>query len=570
MGYQALLFCPDEKLARVVTQVFTELDFHVESVNEPFAAVKKLMAQRYDAVVVDCENEQNATLLFKSARNSSSNQSSLALALVEGQAGVAKAYRIGANLVLTKPINVEQAKGTLRVARGLLRKNADSAAPNAGNAARPAITPKTTVAPVVGTSKPRSPIAEPAVKPGNAFESLEFNSALPAMAASAESHEIPATDSAPWSKIPVDAEPTIQLQHQSATPEPLKPVAAAPSVSASTSATPVKKPVSPTAISQGAAAAPAPAKEAPASSETRKAESALFEAREASVSTIHSTEATTAPVFAALGDSQETDGSGGSKKILAIAAVVIIAAGLGYVGWTKLGKNSPASTQPVPASRVSVQAPAPTTSSSSLPTSATSQVATPTTQQATTPASLTPPAGKPSAGASSSPATRIAVANEPAVSKSEPAPLRVKTQPKATRAQAAEEAAPQIPNPLGVASASDKTLSGLVASTPVSIPRPAPGKLKISQGVSQGLLINRVQPKYPSNALAMRIQGAVQIEATINKEGKITNLKPISGDPVLARAAMDAVRQWRYKPYFLDGEPVEIQTQIAVNFKLPN
>src|SRR5258706_13838579 len=126
MGYQALLFCPDEKLARVVSQVFSELDFTVEQVHEPFAAVKKLMAQRYDAVVVDCENEPNATLLFKSARNSSSNQSSLALALVEGQTGVAKAYRIGANLVLTKPINVEQAKGTLRVARGLLRKNVDA------------------------------------------------------------------------------------------------------------------------------------------------------------------------------------------------------------------------------------------------------------------------------------------------------------------------------------------------------------------------------------------------------------------------------------------------------------
>src|SRR5205807_8213089 len=80
-----------------------------------------------DAIVVDCENEQNATLVFKSARNSSSNQASLAVAVVEGQAGVAKAFRIGANLVLTKPINVEQAKGTLRVARGLLRKGSESA-----------------------------------------------------------------------------------------------------------------------------------------------------------------------------------------------------------------------------------------------------------------------------------------------------------------------------------------------------------------------------------------------------------------------------------------------------------
>src|SRR6202171_6027170 len=131
MSYKALLFCPDEKTARVVTQVLSDLEIQVEPCNEPFAAVKKLMAEHYDAIVVDCENEQNAALLFKSAHNSGSNQTSLAVAVVEGQSGVAKAFRIGANLVLTKPINVEQSKGTLRVARGLLRKGepAKSVAP---------------------------------------------------------------------------------------------------------------------------------------------------------------------------------------------------------------------------------------------------------------------------------------------------------------------------------------------------------------------------------------------------------------------------------------------------------
>src|SRR5271157_469820 len=140
MGYQALLFCPDEKTARSVTQVLSELEFNVESCNEPFDAVKKLMDEHFDAIMVDCDNEQNATLLFKSARNATENQSSLAVAVVEGQAGVAKAFRIGANLVLTKPINVEQAKGTLRVARGLLRKNETGkpAAPAAGTNVKPA------------------------------------------------------------------------------------------------------------------------------------------------------------------------------------------------------------------------------------------------------------------------------------------------------------------------------------------------------------------------------------------------------------------------------------------------
>jgi periplasmic protein TonB len=59
----------------------------------------------------------------------------------------------------------------------------------------------------------------------------------------------------------------------------------------------------------------------------------------------------------------------------------------------------------------------------------------------------------------------------------------------------------------------------------------------------------------------------VQIQALINKEGSVVNLKVLSGDPVLAHAALEAVRQWRYKPYYLDGQPVEIETQITINFK---
>jgi protein TonB len=138
-----------------------------------------------------------------------------------------------------------------------------------------------------------------------------------------------------------------------------------------------------------------------------------------------------------------------------------------------------------------------------------------------------------------------------------------------TQAQS-EESAPQLPSPLAVAAPNDKNLSGIVSSLPTALPKPSLATLKISQGVSQGLLIKRVQPRYPQNALSMRVQGAVQMEATINKEGNISNLKVISGDAVLARSATDAVRQWRYKPYYLNGEPVEIQTQITVNFKLPN
>jgi len=68
----------------------------------------------------------------------------------------------------------------------------------------------------------------------------------------------------------------------------------------------------------------------------------------------------------------------------------------------------------------------------------------------------------------------------------------------------------------------------------------------------------------------MRIEGRVDLMATISKEGNITQVKVLSGDGQLSKAAVDAVKQWKYKPYLLNGEPVEIQTQVTVNFKLPN
>jgi len=100
-------------------------------------------------------------------------------------------------------------------------------------------------------------------------------------------------------------------------------------------------------------------------------------------------------------------------------------------------------------------------------------------------------------------------------------------------------------------------------------PTPVLQTLNVSQGVSQGLLVKKAQPTYPANALRLHLEGAVQLLATISKNGDISAVKTLSGDPQLARAATDAVKQWKYKPYLLNGEPVEIQTQITVNFKLP-
>ena len=100
-------------------------------------------------------------------------------------------------------------------------------------------------------------------------------------------------------------------------------------------------------------------------------------------------------------------------------------------------------------------------------------------------------------------------------------------------------------------------------------PTPVLQTVNVSQGVSQGLILKKVSPSYPTAALRLRLEGSVELLATISKKGDISAVKIISGDPNLARAAVDAVKQWKYKPYLLDGSPVEIQTQVTINFKLP-
>ena len=81
--------------------------------------------------------------------------------------------------------------------------------------------------------------------------------------------------------------------------------------------------------------------------------------------------------------------------------------------------------------------------------------------------------------------------------------------------------------------------------------------------------MKKVQPIYPRTALTMRIEGSVELLATIAKTGEISQVKVLSGDSQLTRSATDAVKQWKYKPYLLNGQPVEIQTQVTINFKLP-
>ena len=98
-------------------------------------------------------------------------------------------------------------------------------------------------------------------------------------------------------------------------------------------------------------------------------------------------------------------------------------------------------------------------------------------------------------------------------------------------------------------------------------PVPAVHAVRLSH-MSEGDLIHKILPMYPPLARSARIQGTVVLQAVISKQGAIENLRVLTGHPMLVPAAIEAVRQWRYRPYILNSEPVEVETQITVNFSL--
>jgi protein TonB len=625
MSYQALLFCPDDKTARVVTQVLTELDFTVEPCNEPFAAVKKLMAQHFDAIVVDCDNEQNAALLFKSARNSGSNASSLAVAVVEGQAGVAKAFRIGANLVLTKPINVEQSKGTLRVARGLLRK-ADSAKPAGTTPEAKPITPTISEQPraaapapapmkplVAAFTTPKPPTAPPApvaretgfereADPGPKPDSTEaaLLESMTDPSHAAKPFATPPSKEYPWQPVSKLAEPmasalrlaaetaskpsTSAVEPETTTPDWGTPIPAAGETRTLSSAT-----VAAQSSASGTATAPAPAKhDLRISAQTIQFENTMTaapveepKAEPAKISEIpREAPRVEPPTFAALAvkdhEEEEESQEGGKKAYIIVALVVLAAAFTAYMLYQKSHtSDTPSPSQP----QVQQTSPAPAPTTGNV-----NQSPTPTTtaNQATPSASQDIVLGipKPSAGTSKKPVSDVTVIKfpdskiqtpspEPAATEEAPAPQALIVKSSAPAAAPRTVEADVAPPPAMTGPSDDKALASIAAVSPTAIAKPVASTLKVSQGVSQGLLVKRVQPVYPQQAIQMRIEGSVLLDAVITKDGKISNVKVAKGDNVLAKAAVDAVKQWKYNPYFLNGEPVDIQTQINITFKLP-
>jgi protein TonB len=120
----------------------------------------------------------------------------------------------------------------------------------------------------------------------------------------------------------------------------------------------------------------------------------------------------------------------------------------------------------------------------------------------------------------------------------------------------------------GLGGSSSAVNDSLFGTKGPQIKAAAPKKVNISAGVMQGMVLQKTTPVYPPIAKAARVSGTVVLQAMISKTGTIENLRVISGPAMLQQAAMDAVKSWRYRPYLLNNDPVEVETTVNVIFTL--
>ena len=265
-----------------------------------------------------------------------------------------------------------------------------------------------------------------------------------------------------------------------------------------------------------------------------------------------------------------------NPRILSLAVILLVLIALAVLLWrpwtaARRSDNNSAVATPVSTPDPKATSPAPS-NTGATPT----QLAVPA-NSATQTAAAKPPAknqdvtreslnSKPTAEASS--AKQASGQSDQVLSPRAPSPASIISVPQQQPAVSSKgDAAIPVPNDL--ANGASSSMPAMVGNIPAPVPRVAnQGRSRISSGVAQGLLTRQVNPRYPPRAIQDRIQGTVVLQAVIAKDGSVQNIRAVSGNAMLTTAAMDAVKQWRYKPYQLNGEPVDADTEINVKFKL--
>jgi protein TonB len=598
MATRAFLLCGDEKAVQAVTQILDELDVSFEHSSEPAFSLKRLATQRFDLLIVDCDNAQNATQVFNSARASNQNKTSIAIAIVEGKAGVPNAFRLGASLVLTKPVSLEQARNTVRTGIGMTRKE--------GQEMKPAVAAAVTIPAVSGPNAasvvpaPVAPVRTAAVLTPVA----PATPAVPGLTRPAEPPKVsttpaPVSEKPPVVPRPVSAPPAPAQEHKPALTNFTEPKAPSePKAKPDAGAPSLTKPATPAVGSTPApskdfdsvfASVPVvdkgPAAKAAIAKDTKNAHDEAKGVQSPTLSIVDPLAEEDAldpvrdhgvPSFGAMGkqpfagmDKGERRESGKGALIAALVVLVIAGAGCGawltqpafrtFVAWEYLNAMTK-----IAALRGQPQTVATTPM---MPAAAPTPVAPEPVATSLSPAADSAGMGNAAENANNAAPSGSAAIPSDSGATNQPAPQS----PADSSAQKTPSVQPAKQDTSGNHPGTSPSLVKASASLPAPAIAKAPSSdlLEVPEDFADDQIVRRVHPAYPKQALARKLHGTVVLQAIVNKQGKVDSLQLVSGDPLLAQAAASAVKQWRYKPYSHNGEPTDFQTRVTVDFKAP-
>jgi periplasmic protein TonB len=572
----ALLLSPDDQAVSAITGVLEEMSVTCERPLDGVSAAQKLNSQSFDLVLVDCENLPAAKLIFDVCRRGKNGNNPVPIAIVDGRAGLPTAFRLGAELILTKPVAKDQARSTIRSAVSRVRKDAQT---NESVPAQPesadvdnAVIPSSVMpgagmneehaqaAVATAVSSQLTSFAEPAPSfVPTLIPAAALTATLSAPALTTEMHpaidEIDATPATPKLNPQSESFSASSLSESSLSESSLSESSQDRAASAESklvrplkpSDDPVLAELERTELEESEVAGSQLEGSRPESSIL--ASSILESSRPSKEAPNQPAARSSAPVFSSRQGPQKRRGA------LVAVLMLVLAGGGFYALWTYqpgfrdlaqpqidrvlalAGMALPPTPAPNP-TKSSVQlapattaAPAPESpadpnqnqTQSKAPVSATSSA----TGSATAPATASP---------TSSP-TSDSTAAGPVVSKPEPTKL-------ADSKKDADAATP-----------SESQLPGENSATILS-----------SKGAEKRLA-QSVPPKYPVEARLA--QGTVVLKAVVDANGKVEGLRLVEGNAILATAAIQAVKQWRYRPYVRDGKAQAFQTVVIVDFQRP-
>jgi protein TonB len=550
----ALLLSPDDQAVTAITGVLEEMSVTCERPLDGLSAAQKLNSQSFDLVLVDCENLPAAKLIFDVCRRGKNGNNPVPIAIVDGRAGLPTAFRLGAELILTKPVAKDQARGTIRTAVSRVRK---AGPPNeSANAQATSATPS-------GTTTSNTPVPEHAqaaaaaavssqltnfADPAPMFVSSSLPSAAPAEASAASTTTVSAPAIAVTAKMHSAVD---EIDVPSVTPT-ATPAAAAASKSSRPvvpSDDPVLAELERMELEEAQAATPKP--------EVQKPSAGLDKA-----ATDHATTKSDAPIF-----SSYPQGSRKTRAPLVALFMLAVAGGGFYAAWmyqpdfrvivqpqidraqALVGMaTAPASSPAKPAARLAAAAtPAPAPPSPSDPNQAAAASADSGINAGTGPSN-----GSATTSAAAGVSVKLPAASTAAAP---PAPANI------TPAIAGK---PETGKHSDIAP-SDKKNDAAATSSIAPLPGEDTAVILSSKG-AENRLLRSIPPKYPAEVHA---DGTVLLKAVIDQTGKVEGLRLIEGNATLASAAMQAVRQWRYRPYARDGKAQPFQTVVIVDFQKP-